>query len=122
MSIIGNGESVLHEIVMFVLGVAPLLFTITSQIRRFHDIGKTGTIPMLTGIAWLTIAISFQVQLIYELNSIRNDEIPKDWELNVATFAFCIFAILALISLYYLVKDSEKESNRYGKSPKYVKD
>lgn len=122
MGKIGNGEFVLHVIVMFVLGIAPLLFTITSHIRRFHDIGKTGTVPMLTGIAWLTTAISFQVQLTYELISIRNNEIPIDWGLNVATFAFCVFVILALTSLYYLLKDSEIDSNRYGKSPKYVKD
>lgn len=120
MGAIEKGEFTLHIVALFVIGIAPLLFSISSQVRRLHDVGKSGILPILTGALWLITLISFLVQLTYEFMSIHNNTIPNDWWLDVAAIFFCLFAMFALITLYFLIKDSGKASNRYGESPKYV--
>ena len=110
---------IIYDIVFYIVY---LIFTVpmfTISVRRFHDIGKGKTIPII----YLVLTI---LSPIYQMAS------DYGWfslfvylnTVAVMIFAICliIFAIgsvvISIMALVYCVQDSEKGTNQYGPNPK----
>lgn len=117
-----NAEIILCLVSCVVFGVIPVLLSISSQVRRFHDIGKNALLPILAGVAWLSCVISLVTQFAYWLTYINEDLISDDLGIKVFMVLFFICIIMMFIVLFYTIKDSDKGVNKYGSSPKYIKD
>ena len=118
-----NAEIILCLVSCVVFGVIPVLLSISSQVRRFHDIGKNSLLPVLAGVAWLSSVISFVALLASEWIYIHEDLIPND-QVGIEVFMvlFFISIIMMFVILFYTVRDSDRDANKYGASPKYIKD
>lgn len=102
--------------------------TIAVQIRRLHDIGRSGWwfgVSLILGL--MTIVIPF---CIFGGNAMELGEIEQFGEaFRVSTFAgisLLLFDVanwvLALIIIVFSLYDSQRGENRYGLSPKYPGD
>jgi len=87
-----------------------LLFA--AQVRRFHDIGYRAWIPVFKVVTFTVLAYSY--------TSVANATFSLVVDLNVLGWiALVLYLASAITIAYYATIDSEKEKNRYGKSPKY---
>lgn len=90
-----------------------LTLTVISLVtRRLHDIGLSGWWQLLFYVP--LFALYFRV---YQLTGSFNDLAFEDIIVQVASFAFLIFACIMLPILAFV--DGDKKPNKYGDSPKY---
>lgn len=96
------------EIVLNVVYIILSLLLLPIEVRRLHDVGKSGwwlMLPMLLGIGTVLALLASEL-LSHSF---------------VLVSVFCALALLAscLYLLYLLFMDGEMYENRYGVSPKY---
>ena len=102
-------------IIAIVINIA--LFSLS--VRRFHDVGRSKTIPMIM----LVISLLSIVNSIFEMFNfdsiiaINNNILVGAMEIIAIIFGIFYIA-LCLICLAYCVQDREKGTNQYGLNPK----
>ena len=87
-----------------------LLFS--AQVRRFHDVGLYAWVPYAKLLVFAVLAF-YLYRLAHAAHSFHFDLGVIGWLLLLAFFA------LAGVIAYTACKDSEKERNKWGRSPKY---
>lgn len=91
----------------------------TLSVRRFHDIGKGKTIPIIFLILTILSLCNNIINLFNFNYQINQDNHILIGILGVISFAFVILAIvISIMSLVYCIQDSEKGTNQYGPNPK----
>lgn len=84
----------------------------SAQVRRFHDVGMRAWIPYAKAAVFVAFAW-YVHHLTYSARSFDVNLGIIGWLMLLAFFP------LAGVIAYVACKDSEKERNRYGRSPKY---
>ena len=84
---------------------------ISVSVRRLHDRGYVGF------LAWLYFILYWAINFM----SIMGKDIQRDEVLSI--IFSCLSIVITVLSIVFLIifcKDSVRESNKYGRSPKYV--
>ena len=87
-----------------------LLFS--AQVRRFHDVGMRAWVPYAKFLVF--VALAWHVY--------RVAHAARSFDFNIGIIGWSLllaFIALAGVIAYVACKDSEKERNRWGRSPKY---
>lgn len=87
-----------------------LLFS--AQVRRFHDMGLRAWVPYAKLLVFVILAF-YYYRLTHSAHSFHVNVGIIGWLLLLAFFA------LAGAIAFMACKDSEKERNKWGRSPKY---
>jgi len=115
-------ESMLFVIGSFLLGIFPIPLLLSCLVRRLHDTGHGGMLAISGGVAGVLFFSAFYANLAYVFLSVKNPDVyPENdtWGFGVIGITVCIFIVLLIILLYFVLKDSQKDNNKYGESPKY---
>ena len=113
-----NGK-VLYDIVFYIFYVVLAIPMFSISVRRFHDIGKGKTIPVIFLILTILSLCNNIINLFNFNYQINQDNHILIGILGVISFAFVILAIvISIMSLIYCIQDSEKGTNQYGPNPK----
>lgn len=100
-----------------VFGLATIIPTISVTVRRFHDVGKPMTIPVigmiLGGLSFVFMMIMFYLMLAIAPPE-QNDTLAGTFMI-IAAITFAATFIIALVTLYYTVKPSQPFDNQYGR-------
>ncbi len=115
--------------------ISVAVYSYPLLVRRLHDVGKSGRWAVIqTLFGWTLPLWLFFCYVLGELVTeigrfpFAGDEIQNFWD---CVFAFLFYvspfcAIIGIVSTIYLcvlcVRDSQKEENQYGPSPKYVEE
>ena len=84
----------------------------SAQVRRFHDVGMRAWVPYAKALVFVVLA-----WYVYRLT---HQALSFDINLGIIGWLLLLaFFILAGIIAYVACKDSEKERNHWGRSPKY---
>lgn len=106
--------------------LALLIPSLTVQVRRLHDVGRSGW-----WVVWSVVAaIAFEILAFSLLGSRYSDMIPlQEYKeaFAVSTFGGVALSLLGLINSFICIAlivfslfDSHKGVNKYGPSPKYL--
>ena len=106
--------------------LALLIPSLTVQVRRLHDVGRSGW-----WVVWSVVAaIAFEILAFCLLGSRYSDMIPlQEYKeaFAVSTFGGVALSLLGLINSFICIAlivfsllDSHKGVNKYGPSPKYL--
>lgn len=106
--------------------LALLIPSLTVQVRRLHDVGRSGW-----WVVWSVVAaIAFEILAFCLLGSRYSDMIPlQEYKeaFAVSTFGGVALSLLGLINAFICIAlivfslfDSHKGVNKYGPSPKYL--
>ena len=112
---------VIDSIVFFVVLALPQVLLISAQVRRLHDIGWSAFVPMVSFVATLLTMLFFAhgtAMLIRgaEINALlQNDAIA-----STGFIALLLFPVMQFIVFICSLIDSNKVTNKYGDSPKYI--
>lgn len=106
--------------------LALLIPSLTVQVRRLHDVGRSGWWVMWCVVA----AIAFEILAFCLLGTRYSDMIPlQEYKeaFAVSTFGGVALSLLGLINTFISIAlivfslfDSHKGVNKYGPSPKYL--
>lgn len=84
----------------------------SAQVRRFHDVGKWTWIPYAKTLVFVVLA--------WHVHRLSHAVHSFDFKLDLIGWLLLLtFFVLAGVIAYVACKDSEKERNRFGVSPKY---
>lgn len=101
-----------------IASLATFIPTITAQVRRLHDTGRSG---WWVGGALIAFIV-FGVVIGATFGAIGVED-PSDMFAGTVGVLFIVFAIAVLIyaitMLVFMCLDSEPGTNKYGPSPKY---
>ncbi|HBY82564.1 DUF805 domain-containing protein [Staphylococcus sp.] len=99
-----------------------LIFTVpmfTISVRRFHDIGKGKTIPVIYLVLTLLNPINQMANDYGWFSQLEHLNIVVIFVLSIMAIIFAIGSIvISIMALVYCVQDSEKGTNQYGPNPK----
>nr|WP_242439286.1 DUF805 domain-containing protein [Staphylococcus delphini] len=109
-------------------GLATIIPNLALTVRRFHDVGFSMLIPILSFIVGIiyNIASAFtQKETLYQDTStgtvvsfISGFAFLPNW---IAYTLMAISIILSLVTFIVCLLDSKEQDNQYGPSPKYVR-
>ncbi|MEJ7541402.1 DUF805 domain-containing protein [Staphylococcus intermedius] len=107
-------------------GLATIIPNLSLTVRRFHDVGFSMLIPILSfivGILYNVASMFTQKDTLYqdqstgaEVSFISEFAFLPNW---VAYTLMAVSIILSLISFIVCLLDSKEQDNQYGPSPKY---
>ncbi|MCD8310746.1 MAG: DUF805 domain-containing protein [Prevotellaceae bacterium] len=95
------------------------LLAIPLTIRRLHDTGRSGWWWGIGALMLLAFFISFIYDLIMAIAGGESDELYLALFLKFGLYLFIIF-IYQIVLFVFCCIDSERHTNKYGASPKYV--
>lgn len=115
---IKNGE-ILYNIVFYIFYVVLAIPMFSISVRRFHDIGKGKTIPIIYLILTLLSPIYEMADEFGWISHISDLNIVLLIIIAIISVIFSIASIVfSIMALVYCVQDSEKGTNKYGPNPK----
>ncbi len=116
-----NGK-VLYDIVFYIFYVVLAIPMFSISVRRFHDIGKGKTIPIIYLVLTLLSPI-YQISEDYKwISQISDSNVALLITIAIVSIILTIASIvISIMALVYCVKDSEEGTNQYGPNPKKVK-
>ncbi|EJA1884754.1 DUF805 domain-containing protein [Staphylococcus pseudintermedius] len=107
-------------------GLATIIPNLALTVRRFHDVGFSMLIPILSFIVGIiyNIASAFtQKETLYQNTSTGTDvSIISEFAFLPNWIAYTLMAIsiiLSLVTFIVCLLDSKEQDNQYGPSPKY---
>lgn len=89
-----------------------MILIFTAQARRLHDIGRKAWLPILKTLCFAAFISVYKVFAI-ELDTFFP---PLGW---LGWLFFLSYLVLAVYMAVLACKDSQRERNKYGESPKY---
>lgn len=89
-----------------------IAFVFSAQVKRFHDVGKRAWLPYAKTAVFAVLA-AYLYSITHVVGSFNVNLGFLGWVLLIAYIALAI--AIAVVAC----QDSEKNTNRYGKSPKY---
>ena len=106
-------------VVLPLLSLLPAFLLLSVQVRRMHDRGKSGLLPVVSFASYALTVILFFLTVGISLK--KNIDVDKD---NPAVVAMAIliilYIILSCIIFVFALLDSEPRDNKYGPSKKYI--
>lgn len=106
-------------LLMILFGLATFFPTLSSSIRRLHDVGKSGWWMLLFMLAPMIIGFVFStVMNIMVMMSGETETLPTGVILMMGLFFLALIGI-AIYQLIVFIKDSQPGVNKWGNSPKY---
>ena len=108
--------------------IVDLVFFIPSLAivyRRFHDTGRTGTLPLIRVIidfAWKIITSTVLILLLTEAFGITRFDLNLDILFLLLNVLFCLEVVpfgLYIWQIAVCCFDSKHEPNKYGREPRY---
>lgn len=117
-----NSEFVAYLITFVILPLLcliPAFFLLSAQVRRLHDRGKSGILPVINfGMYALAIILFFAtVGYVIGKNKDVDDDNPA---IIVIVILLFIYIILSCIIFVLALMDSEPRDNKFGPSKKYI--
>lgn len=113
------GAERLFETIYNIVDLVIFIGVFTMSVRRFHDVGRTMTIPL----------ILFIVMLLQNIRMLTDDYVGYSMDsysvgiglviVSIISVAISIaLLILLIIAVVYCATDSEPSMNKYGPNPK----
>jgi uncharacterized membrane protein YhaH (DUF805 family) len=94
-----------------IVSIALIIPQLAVTVRRFHDIGRSGWFPLLLLIGFPLLFCGIVATIIFV-----GDKLLL---LYLTIALLLIYFALCILLLIWLVKDGQKEANKWGPSPKY---
>lgn len=123
MSVVEVAEhgGTMYALLTFIASVIPPLLLVSIQTRRMHDVGKSALLPMCSFVCSVISAICNCYYNMVSFKSVENLVFePEGVSFTIALIFSCVIVVLQLIILVFTLKDSQKMTNSFGESPKYV--
>ncbi|UXS44875.1 DUF805 domain-containing protein [Staphylococcus delphini] len=124
--ILGWIVAVILFIAIGLYSLATIIPNLALTVRRFHDVGFSMLIPILSFIVGIiyNIASAFtQKETLFEDEATStNVSVVNEFAFLPSWVAFTLMAIsiiLSLVTLIVCLLDSKEQDNQYGPSPKY---
>lgn len=124
--VVGLIVGVILFIAIGLYSLATIIPNFSLTVRRFHDVGFSMLIPILSlivGIIYNIASVFTQKDTLFqdeatgtEVNFMSEFAFIPNW---VAYTLMAVSAILGLITLIVCLLDSKEQDNQYGPSPKY---
>ncbi len=90
-------------------------------VRRLHDVGQKSILAIIYYVVYVVCQF-LNYKVLQYVDAVENRHVIQfqlkpyvDWYVYLIT----ALAILSLVILFFVVKDSQKGPNQYGESPKY---
>lgn len=120
---LGLDKGLSGGLVSMLYSLAMLVPSIAVTVRRFHDIGKSGWTYVWFALATIVIAgvyVVYLVSLIIGAGlSAADIDISTFMMFVTPTLLFFLFMLILLIwFIYYMAKDSQPGTNKWGPNPK----
>lgn len=119
LNIIFSSMPTVSNVISVLLG----LLTLSLTVRRLHDTGHGGWMPVVNFLLGVYMIVYMQVSGFYELTTSVNPDVDATMEILTSPCFWLptlVAAILGIIIFIYSLCDSHKGDNKYGPSPKYV--
>lgn len=119
LSNITGSFGIVFDIIDYIVAIIFYIVIFTLSVRRFHDIGRGMTIPVIMLVTSI-LSLSNEIIKEYHLDSQLdiNNHILIGIISLIALIYFIFLIAISLICLAYCIQDSEKGTNQYGPNPK----
>lgn len=101
-------------IYLAIYGLATIIPNYALLIRRFHDTGRTMVVPIILFVFSIVINV---VPSIISVQSSDNNSLTGS---IVALILYLAYFVLTIYQIVVTCLDSQRKSNKYGLSPKYL--
>ncbi|UDI78992.1 DUF805 domain-containing protein [Staphylococcus taiwanensis] len=114
-----SSTELFFNVLYTVIDLIVLIGVFTMSVRRFHDTGRTMTIPLILLIFMLIQEVA---NIIDHNETVSIDHFFSGVMAIIAAIILIIFSVallaLLIIAVIYCATDSEKGTNQYGPNPK----
>ena len=117
LSIVGE---ILHtEILSAIYALVMFLPSLAVQVRRLHDVNKSGAMLVIPVIFSIIIVIILTAVMVSALGAVVTGSMGGFGVYAILFFALCLADIIfSIVLLVWFCKEGDRGANKYGEDPK----